>query len=501
MHTDALETKVMEMVIGALGALQLPKHDLSLKEATGSEAWSSPYDSFDGWLPLTLDTQAGAFEFSLQQLEAVRSISRILDSTNEVCKNVQYHYRNNIIGSGIQIDILPSDLGAAPTDVNINDAGVKTLKTNWSIFLAANPKFYFTLCDIVKRSKRDGEVFLRVFKQGTDAPKVRFIDPYSITGTSEAPYGIVFDKGDWETPKTYLFKNPVTQDTDPIPAESVVHYKRNVDTDTPRGIPDAYPVFTNLRRLEKLLVNTSVLTTIQSAIALVRKHENATQAQVASLINRQSDGKARTDINGKALVTRKMNPGTILDAPKGQSYDFPAHSVATENFIGVINKELAHVASNYVLPVDWLLATEQVEPLSPGSPIVANFKAEQKAYYEVIGELFWLIQEAMGIDIETYKTKYSLFISGPRLAVGKLVDEARVDEIYQRLAATSPQTIARKIGNVYQTERANVIAHRATLQPGEVAPGDMGGVTRGDGMTAANGATKTTNADGGNTNV
>jgi hypothetical protein len=163
---------------------------------------------------------------------------------------------------------------------------------------------------------------------------------------------------------------------------------------------------------------------------------------------------------------------------------------------------MAHVAANFVLPKSWLIAEEPTEPLSPGSPTVANFQTEQEIMFEGIHDIFWSVQGMMGVNVESVMPKYDLLFNGKRLAVGKALDEARVDEILQKIGAQSPQTTASKHGNNWAQERAGTIKHRNTVQPGEVMPGDAGktdpaaGGTQ-DGMTKKDGGTKSADGSGG----
>jgi hypothetical protein len=120
--------------------------------------------------------------------------------------------------------------------------------------------------------------------------------------------------------------------------------------------------------------------------------------------------------------------------------------------------------------------------------------------FEDIQDIFWVVQGMMGVNVESVAVKYDLLFNGKRLAVGKALDEARVDEILQKIGAQSPQTTASKHGNNWAQERAGTIKHRNTVQPGEVMPGDSGKTDAGgsqDGMTKKDGGTKTADGSGG----
>lgn len=469
-----------------------------------SEIYTDPAESFPGYADLTFTLQDKAFEFTDSQLDTIRKISRTIDSTNEIAANIQLHYRNHIIGDGVTIEITPAEYMDEPQNIGKSkpDSKIKKMKENWARFATAN-KLDLRLVDTLKRAKRDGEFFWRIFNT-KDTPSLRFIDPAVVKSSDSvnAPSGIKLKTPtDYESVVAYVVS--INGDEKDISADKVIHGKRNVDIDTPRGIPDNWPLFTNFRRLDKLLVNVSTLTQIQSAIALIRQHEGQSQARVQSLVNKQSDGKSRVDsVTGKSTTARKLNAGTILDAPKGTTYEFPAHSINTDNFIKVVDKELAHIAARHVLPVDWLLAKEPTDPLSPGSPVIANFRSEQMWLYDFVIELFWRVQELMGINVEQVKPKYAIWVFGPRLAVGKSLDEARVLQVLQQVGSVGPRTISRTFGFNYNLERADTIRHIATLQPGEIAPGSAGGTfasnnAANDGMTTSKGTPKSADAGGG----
>ena len=378
------------------------------------------------------------------------------------------------------------------------------MKANWKAFSQKN-KLVLKLYEWIRRRHRDGEVYVRIFDT-PDAPTIRFVDPTFIkSDDSEKEFGIQYNATDAETVEAIIFKNPVDNEETPIPIEDLIIEKSNVDAAAPRGITSFWPCMSNFRRLEKILVNSSVLATVQAAITMVRKHDNATGPKVERLLQRTSDGVSRTDTtSGRNSYARKVRPGTILDAPKGIEYQFPSHTVDAGSFIEIAKHELSHIGNGFVLPLEWLLTSEPTDPLTPGSPVVANFRSEQTLLFIGLEDLFWNVQSRMGINVVRNRIKYTLYFNGERLAVGKALDEARVDEILLRNGATSPQEIAAKHGNRYVISRTNVIKHRQTAQPGEAMPGDSGNTNPstqpdngGDGTTTKDKGQRLNDGDGG----
>lgn len=475
-HTSPVEAAAEKLLLECLANTAKLYEDKvivrTVREA--AEMGDDGAENFDGWLPLRLAGSSNYYDYTLSELKAIRDVARTTTDTNEVARNIQLHRRNFIIGRGIRIDIYAEDLGDDPQKLAAakEDAQVRKMKSNWKQFCDTNT-FTERLWEWCNRADRDGEVYLRLFDD--TIPKIRFVDPdYIESDDTDKPFGIIYDEADAETPAAIAYKSPVTDTDEEIPAEDMIIDKRNVDMVAPRGISSFWPVLANLRRLEKILVNSSVLATVQAAITMVRKHDTATAPRVQNFIRGQSDGINRTDSNGKTIYARKVRPGTVLDAPKGTSYEFPSHNVDASSFVKIAEHELGHIAAAFVLPVEWLLTTEPTEPLTPGSPVVANFEVEQQRMFNKVAEVFWKVQNMMGVNTERNKIKYTLYFNGKRLAVGKALDEARVDEILTRVGGTSPQEIAAKNGNNWTISRANVIKHRATKQPGEAMPGDAG---------------------------
>lgn len=493
----ALETKALDIIDAVLLEPLNQTVQVAVKEAVASKRQALAGEDDPGWLAVSHSTTY-FYDFTTSELQNIREVSRNLFITNEVYKNVIAHYRNHVVGAGLSVEIYAEDLDNDPTKLaTAKDSTVAKMKENWKLFCIKNNMHKRTL-DWFNRKKRDGEAFLRLFLAVEGVPVLRFMDPSFIESDKEtAPYGIEFDKKDIETVKKYYVTYP-EQKPKALAPEEIIHTKDVVDMDVPRGFVQGYSVFTNLRRADKLMVNVSVLAQIQSAIAMIRSHKSANGAKVKSFLDRTAAG-TRTTTSGSTVRTKTYQPGTILDAPEGTEYNLPAHAVKAEGLLNILEKELGLIAACFVLPVQWLLSEETAEPLPPSSPTIANFRTEQIAFYSDYIELFWRVQEAMGIDRETNEVKYKVIVNGPRLAIAKALDEARADEIYQRLGANSPQEIAAKNGRNWTVSRANTIKHRETAMEGEQMPGDAGNTdTSSDGTTKKDGGQKGADGDGGN---
>lgn len=505
MKTD-LDSKVDLVLSNVLDSLITQSNGKAkvVSEATSSEQQSFSGEEDEGWAPVNV-SQDYAFQVSIAQVKVIRDISRQITVSNEIQKNCLSHLVNKVVGDGITLQVISKEYSNDPAKLEElaknpkPDTTVNTLTSNWSLFCEEN-NFTIRLQNWQRRRHRDGEAIIRIFK-GPICPIVRFVYPEYLTPKdSVSEYGITFKDFDYETPVTYHIKYPQASALEDVDASEIVHDKVNVDLETPRGIASAYPIFTNLRRMDRLLVNVSVLAQIQSAIALIRKHQNATSASVSKFLDKTKTGDTTDSVTGVSTRKRKIKAGTIIDAPKGVDYDYPAHAINSDNFIKVIDKELCHIAANYQLPVDWLLTTEPTAPINPGSPTVSMLQTEKSTLYGKVEELFWKVQEMMGVDTQTVKDQYDITFNGPTIPVASVLDQTRADEINMRLHVTSPQHIAARNGTNYVATRIETLQHRATAQPGEVMPGDLGNTNvNSDGLSKANGGQRGSDGAGGNT--
>ena len=135
-----------------------------------------------------------------------------------------------------------------------------------------------------------------------------------------------------------------------VAAADIQHRKANVDANVKRGLPLFFPVRKNLRRADKLLRNMSVVAEIQSAIALIRKHHGSTKSSVQQFAAAQTDLTVTQAGSGRTTSFRRFGPGTILDAPSGIDYDFPASGLDAATYVTILQAELRAIASRLVMP-------------------------------------------------------------------------------------------------------------------------------------------------------
>ncbi len=252
-----------------------------------------------------------------QQLAEIRGQCRALAAGNEFAINGHENRISYIVGSGHVYRAVARKGRTAPESLL---SGVQAVLDEF----ARINHWHQRQQEIVRRKDRDGECFLRLFPAPDGTTRVRFVEPDQVAapadraGDPSASFGVVTDPADVETVMGYWI------DGRWIDAEAIQHRKANVDANVKRGLPLFYPVRKNLRRAEKLLRNMSVVSEIQSAIAIIRKHSAATNAGLEQFVANQADLSVTSQATGRTSHFRRFAPGTILDALSGTEYEFPA---------------------------------------------------------------------------------------------------------------------------------------------------------------------------------
>ena len=300
--------------------------------------WWLPVGSLGGSSP----RPAGG-PFTEQTLRELREQCRRLAATNEFAINGHENRISYIVGAGHSYRAAVCKGMDAPADVPMQ---VQKLLDQFE----EENRWQQRQQEIVRRLDRDGEVFLRFFVDHEAITRVRFVEPDQLVTPTElandpsASFGIQTDPNDVETVVGYYV------DGEFVDAREIQHRRANVDFNVKRGLPLYTPVRKNLRRAEKLLRNMSIVAEIQSAIALIRKHRGASRSGIEQFVASDADVTVASGQTGRTRHYSQYGPGTILDAPAGLEYDFPAKGLDASSFVAVLQAELRAIAARLVMP-------------------------------------------------------------------------------------------------------------------------------------------------------
>jgi len=229
----------------------------------------------------------------------------------------------------------------------------------WDEFEVIN-KFIRRQKEIVRRTLRDGECFIRYFvdvKEGTT--KIRFIEPSEITDQSgKYSHGIQTDPDDIETPINY-YRSKDGKLLEVIPAKEIQHIKILADSNVKRGTSFLYTVMPLIKKYEEWLNDRIILNKVRNCVALVISMEGATPSQIDSMVSQRTTSTAET---GKV---RAFKPGTIVRLGGGMKYDMVSPNLQAA--------DVQHDGRSILLAI--ATATRMAEYMVTGDASNANYSS------------------------------------------------------------------------------------------------------------------------------
>lgn len=394
-----------------------------------------------------------------QQHAEIRQQHRQLAATNEFAINGIENRISYLVGVGHHYRASIRKGADAPLELELDVQRVL------DEFLQENA-WHARQQEIVRRLDRDGEVFLRYFVDGRGITRVRFVEPDQVYTPQElanypaASFGIQTESHDVESVLGYFV------DGEAVDAQAIQHRRANVDRNVKRGLPLYYPVRKNLRRIEKLLRNMSVVAEIQSAIALIRRHRGASRSGVEQFVADAADATGFSAVSGRSRRLARYAPGTILDAPDGTEYDFPAQGIDASSFVLVLQAELRAVAARLVMP-EFMFTSDAsnsnyASTLVAEGPAVKMFERLQANLKNEDRNVMWrVIDNAIAhgrLPAETRRL-VDIQVTPPSLRVRDQTKDCQVEKVAYENGLLSPQTWSLRLGLDYDQEQKNIAMH------------------------------------------
>lgn len=392
---------------------------------------------------------------SCVELFQIQSVARILWRDNEFAQNAHRNRQNYIVGSGHVYTVVGKAAG-------VPSATIKRVQLVLDAILKVN-SWQIRQQEIKLRDDRDGETFIRKFASEDGIMRFRFVEPRQVQPPPNAEthqaFGVETKRNDSEDVQAYFV------DGKPVSACEIQHRKWNVDSSIRRGYPLLYPVRKNLIRAGKLLRNMSIATEIQTAIALIRKHQQANREAVRSFLASRA---SQTPQSGDTNVL-KYGPGSILDVPEGQDYEIPPQLDPSKT-ISALQAELRAISSRLVMP-EFMLSSDASNAnfsstMVAEGPAVKNFQSEQQS--QITYDL-QLLDDALrhaansGLITESDLAAIVVQAEGPTVQVRDQLKEAQARQIDMGLGILSPQTATSQINYDYEQEQTNIELHNEKI--------------------------------------
>ena len=275
--------------------------------------------------------------------------------------NQAYYYEKQVPhGKAIIRNLVKFVLGVGPI-VKPKDSDNELAQEVWDKFKKLN-KWRTREKEIVKRTLRDGESFLRWFPNEENGDlKVRFIRANTVkTPTdlrlSDYPeenisMGIGTDPDDIEEVTAYYVCNIDGTLKERIPASEITHLKVNCDSDEKRGTSALLVAMPMIKKYNDWLEDRIVLNKVRSAIALI-KTIDADRGTLESIRDTRKS-QYQDDDNHKLQAYAK---GTVITAAKGVKYEMLSPNINAQDVRDDGRAMLVTVAAGEGLPEMFLTA-------------------------------------------------------------------------------------------------------------------------------------------------
>lgn len=257
----------------------------------------------------TVIESLGYGEYDEVQIESIRKRAQKIFYKSPLARGVITTLINFVIGRSFKI--VPDD-----TDEKIIEY--------WDQFWEDN-KMDMRVKELVKRTFRDGETFLRFFDMPKKTPpSVRFIRPSQISDKdNNHSFGIETDPDDVEKVIKYYREyndsnNQLTSEI--IKADEMIHTKIMVDSDVKRGISFLIGIIKYIKDYADFLDDRKHLNKIRTIFNLIGKPTGAGTA--GNFANDWEDSNVKSSSGGSQTFNKKLPKSGSVLMTKGVEWEF-----------------------------------------------------------------------------------------------------------------------------------------------------------------------------------
>jgi capsid protein len=411
-------------------------------------------------------------------LAEMRRVGRDLDWNNPYGKAFGLNIVNYVIGKTGMTASLSAPEDPDPQFTGISDDEWKDViaETNQHLkrFAKAN-KWVKLQRECCRNVHRDGDYFIREFVDSLGMTHIRTIDPGQVRPDRENrwPDGIITDPVDRQLVLAYLV------DGEPVNASEVHHLKLNTDIDVLRGVPTMWSARENCLRGAKIVRNMAHVTEILAAIAAVEKFDGPIgSGDLGNFLDNLADKTSKTDVEtGKIVRQRKIQPGSFLSLPRGQSIESNLDGRSLPGIVGARADILRTIAAEIAFP-EFLLTADAsnnnyASIREASAPATKNFQAQQGVFEEFFGEIVTsVIRNGILLGVlRPAAAALEVAMVGPQVEVNDKLKAAQTREIDMRVGILSHKTATEERGDLdFEEEQANILAHAERMAPGRPLP-------------------------------
>lgn len=400
-----------------------------------------------------------------QELARIRGVARWLAATDETSIGVLENLTNYVVGTGFTYSVVERIPGAAPRGLleAVQEAVERFQEeNNWRRIER----------EAFVRSRRDGEVFLRLEHHG-GRPRIRFVEPELIRKPDDPRFmsqyagaydldwelGVATDLGDAERIHGYHVDwSGDGRDWEFVPAERMEHIRVNVDCGVKRGLSDFYAAAAEIEQAAKLARNTAEGAAIQATIAYIKEAASGTgRPEIEAQQTAHSDWTTYSktpDGHRRSIRFEKFFPGRVITTAGMKYHAGPLGTSNAPTFIEVIQMVLRRVGQRWSMP-EYMVSGDAsnanyASTLVAESPFVKSAEAKQMWYAEAFRSLFWKALRLSrdrrdwpeDIDFAQVQRWFKLRLEAPRVSVRNRAEETSIRSTLHAAGILSRRTWA-----------------------------------------------------------
>ena len=413
------------------------------------------------------------------ELSGIRGRSRFIAQTDEVAISALENLANYILGDGLTLRATPQRRHANNPQAR---EAARVAQSLIDAFVADNEWTGDLERETFERWRRDGEFHLGLWEKQEKVEAI-LIDPDFVT-EPEKPRALEdylrLDSGlDWKYGHASDWRNPGQAkgyfvswfgdevDWDFLPPERCVHAKLNVDREVKRGLSDFYSVEVNLEKAGKLLENTLIGASVQSAIAYIREHAPGTTSDgISSFVKNRADVSSTTSTpNGSRTRNgRRINPGTVVDVKGGAKYHAgPLGQARSNSYIDLVQAALRLVGVRWQMP-EYLISGDAsngnfASVLVAEAPFTKSSGSKQATFSRSVVSMLWKIlgvYSRAGVlpPMSRLRKWLDLTANGPEIAVRDRLEDHTIRKEENAAGILSLDTWSTEAGRDLEDEIA-----------------------------------------------
>lgn len=274
------------------------------------------------------------------------------------------------------------------------------------------------------------------------------------------------------------------------PLKTMVYAKRNTPRNVKCGLPDFFPIASDIGREAKLSKRLSKAAILQASIAWIRERPSNQSAPGTGNIQALRGGTVNVQTpNGSQQIPVADYPdGAILDVPLGQSYKAgPMGAERNPNFLLIASYLMRRIGIRWNMP-EYMISGDAsnanfASTLVAGTPFVIAREADQQFHVGAILDMLWKVVQfyhmagrfkQFGFDFLTLKRLIAIVVTPPDVATRDPLTVAQTLKVHQDMGWSSPRTNSNKLGYDYDSEVTNGAKPLDPTGAADTAPGTPG---------------------------